>query len=63
MSVLREIIKEREDWANQQKVIDERRHHTKAFVDYLMTVIFCVLPALIIVFWSKIVLLIKTLLH
>ena len=62
MSVLREIIKEREDWTNQQKVIDKRRHHTKAFVDYVMTLIYCVLPALVIVFWGKIVLLIKTLL-
>lgn len=63
MSVLSKMIKERAEWANQNRVIAARQHQTRIIADYLMTVVFCILPAILFVFRDKIILMIKTLLH
>lgn len=63
MSVLSKMIRDREEWANRQKVLVERHNHTKVVADQLMAVFICMLPFIVFMFRDKILLLLKHLMH
>jgi hypothetical protein len=63
MTVLTKIVQERQEWANRQKVLVARHHHTKMVVEYVTMLILCLLPYIAFMFWDKIASLVRLLIH
>jgi hypothetical protein len=62
MSVLNNIVRERQEWINRQKAIATRYSHAKVVTEYVMTVLFLTLPYIVFLYWDRITALLKGLL-
>ena len=63
MSVLTQLVRERKEWADRQKVLVERQTHAKVITEYLMLGVLFMLPYLAFLYRDELELLFRYLLH
>jgi len=61
MSVLSNIVRERQEWACRQKIMTVRPSNVRTLTEYLTILLFLVLPYAVFIFRDKIVMMIKML--
>lgn len=63
MSVLTKLVRERQEWANRQKVLVARQIHTRIITEYLMLGFLFMLPYLAFLFRDDLELIFRYLLR